>query len=115
LRLDRELESLEGEEVVALMEIGRFEVSEWGVDRKVGPEKQNVVVVAWRAIAGKRKRETQILGTASWRSYFLFFILWLWERKLRERQWEVAEQPKEIWKVIFILNGSEFLIIALLT
>lgn len=71
MRLDREFESLKEEGEEDLMEIlRRFE---FGVDRRVGPEKQNVEV-AWRAIDnGKRERKTQRSRNAFWKRYFCFY------------------------------------------
>ena len=72
MRLDRESErrggeESPGEEEEAVMERRRFEVNARGVDRKVGAEKENVVVVAWRAIVGEIRKMR--LGDA-----FLFFL-----------------------------------------
>lgn len=54
MRLDREFESLKEEGEEDLMEIlRRFE---FGVDRRVGPEKQNVEM-AWRAIDNGKRRD----------------------------------------------------------
>lgn len=69
------------------MERRRFEVNAWGgVDRKVGAEKENVVVVAWRAIVGEIRKMR--FGDAF---LFFFFLRGIWEG---------AEEPKAMIDVL---------------